>query len=99
LTARAKLRGIAGLPTALVGRLLTLAGEGPFSDIQWRLRYALGLEQVAGAAGAVEKTIRGAGEAGAEAATGVAKGVGEAAKGILSIPGRLRKKEDKPKPK
>ena len=41
LTARAKLRGVAGLPTALLGRLLTLAGEGPLSDIQWRRRHAI----------------------------------------------------------
>ena len=41
LTARAKLRGIAGLPTALLGRLFTLDGEGPLSNIQWRRRHAI----------------------------------------------------------
>lgn len=66
LTARAKLRGIAGLPTALLGRLLTLDGEGPFSDIQWRLRYARGLEQVAGAAVAVVRKPRKKGQRGRE---------------------------------
>lgn len=74
LTARAKLRGIAELPTGLLGRLLTLDGEGPFSDIQWRLRYAFGLEQVTGVAGATESAV---------------KGLGKTAKEILGIPGRL----------
>lgn len=84
LTARAKLRGIAGLPTALLGRLLTLDGEGPFSDIQWRLRYALGLEQVAGTGVAI--------------ASDVVKEGGKVARGILSFPGRLLKQNDKPTP-
>jgi len=96
LTARAQLRGIAGLPTVLLGQLLTLDGEGPFSDIQWRLRYAPGLETVTGVAGAVGDTVLSVGGAGVDAASGAVKGAGKAAKGILSLPGRLFKKgEDK----
>lgn len=100
MTARAQLRGIAGLPTMLLGRLLTLDGEGPFSSIQWRLRYAPGLETLSGAAGlmtgtagAVGGAVIGAGEAGVDAAAGAVKGAGKAAKGILSLPGRLLKKK------
>ena len=66
---------------ALVGRLLTLDGEGTFSDIQWRLRYALGLEKLP--------------VVGAEAAVGAAEAVGKATKGILGLPGRLLRKDEK----
>jgi hypothetical protein len=38
VTAQARLRGIAALPTALLGRMLTFDGEGTLSNMQWRLR-------------------------------------------------------------
>gem|GEM_PF-6974898 len=104
LTARAQLRGIAGLPTLLLGRLLTLDGQGPFANIQWRLRYAPGLEKLSGVAGLMTGTagkvggtvggaVIGVGGAGVGAAAGAVKGAGKAAKGILTLPGRLLKKK------
>jgi hypothetical protein len=103
LTAHAKLRGIVGLPTMLLGRLLTLEGAGPFTRIQWRLRYAPGLEKLTGVTGlmtgtagkvggAVGGAVIGVGGAGVGAAAGAVKGAGKAAKGILTLPGRLLKK-------
>ncbi len=72
LTARAQLRGIVGLPTVLLGMLLALDGEGPFSNIEWRLRHTPGLEMVTGVVGAVGGTVLSVGGA----AGGVVKGVG-----------------------
>ena len=103
LIAHAKLRGIVGLPTMLLGRLLTLEGAGPFTRIQWRLRYAPGLEKLTGVTGlmtgtagkvggAVGGAVIGVGGAGVGAAAGAVKGAGKAAKGILTLPGRLLKK-------
>ncbi len=104
LTARAQLRGIAGIPTALLGMLLTLDGEGSFDNIEWRLRYTPGLETITGIAGTVGGTVLVVGgtaggvvrevggtavDTAADAVKGAGKAAGEAVKGILNLPGRL----------
>lgn len=88
MTARAKLRGIAGLSTVLLGRLFTLDGEGPFSDIKWHLRYGLGLEDSA-------RGVENAGRIGLGVTEEATMGVGKAVNGIFSIPGQLLKQEAK----
>ncbi|MCE9517997.1 MAG: AsmA-like C-terminal region-containing protein [Verrucomicrobia bacterium] len=93
LDAKAKLQGIAGLATALLSALLEVEGEGPTSDVKWKLKNA-GL--IGEAAGLVGKTggavIEGAGGA-LKATTGTAteavKDTGKAAKGLLKLPGKL----------
>ncbi|MBS0657138.1 MAG: hypothetical protein JSR82_02680 [Verrucomicrobia bacterium] len=84
LNARANLRGIVGLATALVTSLLEVEGEGPWRDVRWRLKSAPGTKAIGKAAEAVGKTggavVKGAGEA--------AKGTGKAASGLLKRVGK-----------
>jgi hypothetical protein len=84
-TAKAKLQGIAGLATGLLSALLEVQGEGPVSDVHWKLKNVPGAKAIGEAAGLVGKTggavIEGAGDA--------VKGAGKAAKGLLKIPGKL----------
>jgi hypothetical protein len=42
LTAKAKLRGIAGIATFLVSSLLEMRGEGPVDDVRWKLDHLPG---------------------------------------------------------
>lgn len=85
VTAKAKLQGIAGLATAILSALLEVEGEGPVSDVEWKLKNVPGIGMIGEAASAVGKTggavIDGAGDA--------VKGAGKAAKGLLKIPGKL----------
>jgi len=96
LTAKAKLQGIAGLATAILSALLEAEGEGPVTDVHWKLKNVPGIGMVGEAATVVEKTgaavINGAGGAVKDVGRGavdVGKDVGKAAKGLLKIPGKL----------
>lgn len=85
LTAKAKLQGIAGLATAILSALLEVEGEGPVSDVQWKLKNVPGIDMIGEAAGVVGKT----GGAVIDGAGSAVKGAGKAAKGLLKIPGKL----------
>jgi hypothetical protein len=96
LTAKAKLQGIVGLATALLSALLEVEGEGPISDVKWKLKSLPAGLLVKGAVDVVGKTggvvldgAEGAVNITTDAATGTVKGAGKAVKEILKIPGRL----------
>ncbi len=84
LTAKAKLQGIVGMATGLLSALLEVQGDGPVSDMHWKLKNP-GAAVIGEAATALEKTggllIEGTG--------GAMKETGKAAKGLLKIPGSL----------
>lgn len=85
LTAKAKLQGIVGLATNLLSALLEVEGEGPVSDVHWKLKNLPGTEVIGAAADVVGK----AGGAVIQGAGGAVKETGKAAKGLLKIPGKL----------
>ncbi|MES2661273.1 MAG: hypothetical protein V4689_21820 [Verrucomicrobiota bacterium] len=55
LTAKAKLRGIPGLATFLLSSLLEMEGEGPVTDVRWKLDHLPGDGGVIDGAGGVLK--------------------------------------------
>jgi len=75
LTAKANLKGMVGLPTVLLSALLELEGEGPVSDVRWKLNNVPGTRVIGGAANIIGKT-----------GGAVIKGAGKAAKGLLKRP-------------
>jgi hypothetical protein len=83
LVAQAKLQGIAGMATILLSTLLQMEGDGPVSDVHWKLNMPADL--IGGAANVVGK----AGGAVIEGAGGAVKETGKAAKGLLKIPGKI----------
>jgi hypothetical protein len=96
MAANAKLQGIIGLSTALLSALLEVEGEGPVSDVKWKLKNIPGMEMIGGAAKAAGQT----GEVVLDGATSVVKGTagvateavkdtGKAVRGILNLPGKL----------
>lgn len=96
LTAKAKLQGIAGLATALLSALLEVEGEGPVSDVRWKLKNVPGMGAIGDAAKVVGKTgaevMDGAGKVmkdGTGAAVDAAKETGRKAKDLLKLPGKL----------
>jgi hypothetical protein len=84
LVAKAKLQGIVGMATILLSTLLEMEGDGPVSDVRWKLKNGP-TELIGGAANVVGKT----GGAVIEGAGGAVKETGKAAKGLLKIPGKL----------
>lgn len=56
LTAKAKLRGIAGLATALMSEFLEMKGEGPVDDVRWKLDHLPGSRVLEGTGTMLEKT-------------------------------------------
>jgi hypothetical protein len=96
LTARGKLQGIAGLATALLTAMLEMEGEGPLSNVHWKLKSVPAGVLVRGAVDVVGKTggvvLDGTGkvlDVTGDAAKGTIKETGKAVKGILKLPGRL----------
>lgn len=85
LTAKAKLQGIVGLATSVLSALLEVEGEGPVSEVRWKLKNVPGAGLVGGAADVVGKT----GGMVIEGAGGAVKETGKAAKGLLKLPGKL----------
>ena len=71
-----------GLATALLSALLEVEGEGPVSDVRWKLNNVPGAGLIGGAANVVGKT----GGAVIEGAGNAVKGTGKAAKGLLKRP-------------
>jgi hypothetical protein len=96
LTAKGKLQGIAGLATALLTAMLEMEGEGPISNVHWKLKSAPAGVLVRGAVDVVGKTggvVVGGAEkvldVGGDAAKDSVKEAGKAVKGILKLPGKL----------
>lgn len=96
LNAKTKLQGIAGLATALLSALLEVEGQGPVSDVRWKLKNVPGIGAIGDAAKVVGKTggeiMDGAGKVvkdGTGAAVDAAKETGKKAKDLLKLPGKL----------
>jgi AsmA-like C-terminal region len=86
LTAEAKLRGIVGLATALISSLLEVEGEGPVSNVSWKLKYVPGSGIVGNAVGKTGGTV-------IKGADTVVEGADDVVKGIFKFPSRLLKRD------